>query len=235
MKISRILLASVCFFAFRNSLHAQWSGTPNETITSGKVGIGTTNPNEPLSLETTESIMASFKHNGIGNSWLRIGTNNGYANIGVGATTRHPYIWSNTDNFFIGSDGNPTIFVNGMGNGNVGIGTTNTGTFKLAVEGNIGARGIKVTLANPFPDYVFAANYKLRPLANLQSYIDKNKHLPGIPSAEEVKKDGGIELGQMNVKLLEKVEELTLYILELNKKLEQQQKEINQLKRLDPK
>lgn len=116
-------------------------------------------------------------------------------------------------------------------NGNVGIGTNNLGTNKLAVEGNIAARGVKVTLLNPFPDYVFESTYQLRPLASLSKYINQNKHLPGIPSAAEVKKDGGIELGDMNVRLLEKVEELTLYILELNKKLEAQQKKIDRLEK----
>jgi hypothetical protein len=114
--------------------------------------------------------------------------------------------------------------------GNIGIGTNNPGSFKLAVEGKIGARGVKVTLQNPFPDYVFGSTYELRSLASLSKYIDQNKRLPGIPSAAEVEKDGGVELGGMSVKLLEKVEELTLYILELNKKLEQQQQEINRLK-----
>ena len=115
--------------------------------------------------------------------------------------------------------------------GNVGIGTVNTGSYKLAVEGRIAARGIKVTVDPNFPDYVFEPTYQLRSLAHLEQYINQNKHLPGIPSAEEVKKEGGIELGDMNVKLLEKVEELSLYIIEMNKKLVEQQKEIDRLKK----
>jgi hypothetical protein len=114
-------------------------------------------------------------------------------------------------------------------NGNVGIGTINTGSFKLAVEGKIGAREIQVTLTNPFPDYVFSPKYKLRSLASLEQYINQNKHLPGVPSAEEVQKNGGIELGQLNTKLLEKVEELTLYLIELKKENEQMKKKIEML------
>jgi hypothetical protein len=113
--------------------------------------------------------------------------------------------------------------------GGIGIGTNNLGTNKLAVEGNIAARGVIVTLQNPFPDYVFESNYKLRPLANLESYINQNKHLPGIPSAAEVEKNGGIELGQMNTKLLEKIEELTLYVIELKKENEQMKEDIKKL------
>jgi hypothetical protein len=115
------------------------------------------------------------------------------------------------------------------GDGNVGIGTGNPGSFKLAVEGKIGAREIQVTLTNPFPDYVFEPTYKLRSLASLEQYINKNKHLPGVPSAEEVEKNGGVELGKLNTKLLEKVEELTLYVIELKRENEQMKKEMEKL------
>lgn len=111
--------------------------------------------------------------------------------------------------------------------GNVGIGTTNTGPYKLAVEGKIGAREIKVTLANPWADYVFNKSYQLRSLYNLEKFVQLNQHLPGIPSALEVKDAGGVELGNMNVKLLEKVEELTLYVIQLKK---ENDKIIRQLK-----
>ncbi len=100
--------------------------------------------------------------------------------------------------------------------GYVGIGTTATGTCRLAVDGKIGAREIKVTLGS-FADYVFDKTYKLRSLYDLDKFIQMNKHLPGIPTAKEVEENGGVELGKMNVKLLEKVEELTLYVIQLKK------------------
>jgi len=118
-----------------------------------------------------------------------------------------------------------------MDNGNVGIGTSSPGSFKLAVEGKIGARGIKVTSQFPFPDYVFDSDYRLRSLSSLEKYINENKHLPGVPSAEEVQKDGGVELGEMNVKLLEKVEELTLYVIQMKKENEQIKKENAHIKK----
>jgi hypothetical protein len=99
--------------------------------------------------------------------------------------------------------------------GNVGIGTSNPGTFKLAVEGKIGAREVKVTLAS-WADYVFYPRYNLLPLGDLEKYLNLNGHLPNIPSAKEVEDNKGIELGEMTAKLLEKVEELTLYVIELN-------------------
>lgn len=103
-------------------------------------------------------------------------------------------------------------------NGNIGIGTTNPGTYKLAVEGTIGARKVKVTAVNPWPDYVFEDNYKLLSIPEMEKYILLHKHLPEIPSAKEVNLEG-IELGEMNRKLLQKIEEQALYIIELNKRL----------------
>lgn len=101
--------------------------------------------------------------------------------------------------------------------GTIGIGTSNTGSFKLAVEGKIGARELKVTLDNPWPDYVFNKKYPLLNIKSLEKYISINNHLPGVPSAEQIKENGGVELGQMTAKLMEKVEELTLYLIELKK------------------
>jgi len=102
-------------------------------------------------------------------------------------------------------------------NGNVGIGTDNPGTFKLAVEGKIGAREIQVTNNSPWPDYVFEKSYARMNLADLEAYINANKHLPGIPSAAEVQAAGGIEIGAMQQKQMEKIEELYLYVIELKK------------------
>ncbi len=114
--------------------------------------------------------------------------------------------------------------------GTVGIGTTSLGSFKLAVEGKIGAREVQVTASNPFPDYVFEKTYNLMSLDNLDQYVQINKHLPNIPSAKEVEENGGIELGKMNIKLVEKVEELTLYIIDLNKRLKHIEEENELLK-----
>jgi hypothetical protein len=112
--------------------------------------------------------------------------------------------------------------------GNVGIGTTSPGSFKLAVEGKIGAREINVTTA-AWSDYVFNEDYKLRSLKEVNQYTKENKHLPEIPSAKEVIENGQ-NLGEMNALLLKKIEELTLYVIELKKRDEAQQKEIEILK-----
>jgi hypothetical protein len=105
-----------------------------------------------------------------------------------------------------------------VSSGSVGIGTLNTGDYKLAVEGTIGARKVKVT-QQAWADYVFDGNYKRLSLSELENYIRINRHLPGIPTEAEVKKDG-VDVGEMNKKLLEKIEELTLYLIELKKEVE---------------
>jgi len=103
-------------------------------------------------------------------------------------------------------------------NGSVGIGTTSPGSYKLAVAGTIAARRVKVT-QETWPDYVFNKDYKLPALSEVEKYINANQHLPEIASAAEVKKDG-LDLGEMNEKLLRKVEELTLYLINLEKQVD---------------
>lgn len=100
--------------------------------------------------------------------------------------------------------------------GSVGIGTTNFGTHMLAVEGSIGARKLKV-LQNGWADFVFQQNYQLPTLQEIENYINTNKHLPGIPTTEDVEKEG-VDVGEMDKLLLQKVEELTLYLIEQNKR-----------------
>ena len=114
-------------------------------------------------------------------------------------------------------------------NGYVGIGTSPSSTYRLVVDGTIGAREV-IIQTGPFPDYVFAKDYKLCSLKALEAYINEHHHLPNVPSAAEVEANNGVKLGELNTKLLEKVEELTLYMIEQNKRLEQQEKEIQALK-----
>lgn len=91
--------------------------------------------------------------------------------------------------------------------------------YKFAINGKMICEELKVKLASSgWPDYVFANDYKLKSLSDLRRFIDQNKHLPGIPAAAEVEKNG-IEVGDMQRKLMEKVEELTLYILQLEDKI----------------
>lgn len=106
--------------------------------------------------------------------------------------------------------------------GNVGIGVT-TPNEKLTVNGKIRAKEIKVETGGDWADYVFEPTYKLMSLKETEAFIKKNKHLPNIPSASEVEKNG-IELGNNQALLLAKIEELTLHIIELEKRIALQER-----------
>jgi hypothetical protein len=109
--------------------------------------------------------------------------------------------------------------------GNVGIGTTDTKGYKLAVAGSAVAERLVVKKQSSWPDYVFDSSYQLASLYQVERYIQQNKHLPDVPSAAEVKKEG-LDLGNNQAVLLKKIEELTLYIIEQNKRVENQKQQL---------
>lgn len=109
--------------------------------------------------------------------------------------------------------------------GRVGIGGVSYPQNALEVNGTIRAKEVKVETG--WADFVFAPDYALPSLKEVESHIKEHKHLPGIPTEAEVL-ENGVSLGEMNVKLLQKVEELTLYIIQQNKKIDSLEKRINQ-------
>jgi hypothetical protein len=111
------------------------------------------------------------------------------------------------------------------GHGNIGIGT-DAPTEKLEVVGHIRTEGVIVEVING-PDYVFEEDYDLRSLEETSAYIETHKHLPDVPSAKEM--ESGVELAAMNMKLLEKIEELTLHLIEQNEQLKEAQAQIKVL------
>jgi hypothetical protein len=148
----------------------------------------------------------------------------------------HAYI-DYKDNLHFRADKNWISALTLYGNGSVGVGfgTTyeegkymNMG-YKLAVNGGIICEEVKVIGDVPDADYVFEDNYSLTPLSKVEDFIKENKHLPNIPSADEFKTNG-YKIGEMDEMLLRKIEELTLYIIEQNKKIEDLQKQLQELK-----
>ena len=110
-------------------------------------------------------------------------------------------------------------------------GTLGTNTLTLAVGGKIEARAIYVVApGTPWPDYVFASTYRLPPLREVERFVRANQHLPGLPSAAAVQAQG-LDVGQMESTLLKKVEELTLYLIELRKENDALQARVAKLER----
>jgi len=123
---------------------------------------------------------------------------------------------------------NTDVFVI-KGDGSVGIGTSKTTGYQLSVEGKIRTREVDVNLT-AWSDFVFKDNYTLQPLNELETYIANNKHLPDVPTEKEVLANG-VSLGKMNAILLQKVEELTLYMIAINKRMKALEEENKELKK----
>jgi len=111
-------------------------------------------------------------------------------------------------------------------NGNVGIGTTDP-TYRLSVNGNI--RSKEVVVESNWADYVFAKDYKLSSLEEVEKFIQLHKHLPNIPAAEEIEKNG-LHVGDVQKRMMEKIEELTLYVIGLKKELAEMKRNAYQYK-----
>ncbi|WP_374174498.1 hypothetical protein [Flavobacterium tructae] len=200
----------------------------DQTIT-GNVGIGTQNPSEKLEIynsDTTPAVVSlKSKRNDL--SFVDVGRISAkqesveIARIGMpragGTYMGYLTFWTKADN-----NGDLTEKVRIAENGNVGIGTQKP-TAKLTVAGDINSREVRVSV-DAGADFVFEKDYNLPSLEFVDNYIKENKHLPQIASAIEMQ-NNGINLSEMNIKLLQKIEELTLYTIEQNKKINELQKE----------
>lgn len=210
---------------------------------NGNLGIGTTSPEAKLQVVSSGSGQIAILGNG-GDPNFRIVARQDHSSNDNGAligefgldygTARNAAIrfhrgTSATGGFmsFTSDSGLERMRIGT--NGNIGIGTSNPG-FKLDVVGTIRAREIKVDLSGA--DFVFEENYGLMPLAELEAFIKANKHLPEIQPAAEMESEG-VELGELNSKLLQKTEELTLYILQQQKEIEILKSEIKLLMELE--
>ena len=192
-------------------------------ITSnGNVGIGISNPtNYKVAIHGTNSAYSSIKITNDGNSaqGLQLG-NTGY-------NLNDVEVWNFENGYFrIGTGNAERLRV--AANGNIGIGTTNTSNHKLEVNGSIKGTTLH-TSTQSWSDFVFEKDYDLRTLEEVEQHINEKGHLPEIPSEAEITKNG-INLGEMDAKLLQKIEELTLYMIDMNKRVNQLEQENIELK-----
>lgn len=193
---------------------------------SGRVGINNGSPRAPLDVvatatDTANGIKLAAVLGNAYNEWTTFGaptggrirgSNEGYLVLETNTAGTDNKLYMNT-----ASKGN---IIMATGGGSVGIGTVNPGACKLAVEGLLGARKIKVTQSPTWADYVFHDGYTVMPLHEIEKFIKANKHLPGIPTAREVA-ENGYDVGEMNRLLLEKVEEMTLHLIRMQKKIDE--------------
>jgi len=217
--------------------HAMTNNFLSVDLLNGNVGVGISSPSSKL--EVNGPVMVHYA-SGSGpltaGSLIRLGSGGNdvaiQENWGInlcGSPTQPVKVYNSS--LMVGyptsglNVGNNNLFVEN----NVGIGTVDTKGYKLAVNGTAIFTKVQVKApSNPWPDYVFHPTYNLRSLSSLEAFININKHLPDVPSANEVEANG-VDIAATQAVLLRKIEELTLYIIEQDKTMKIQAKQIKKL------
>lgn len=242
--MKKLILSSFIAVLAVSFSFAQWT-TPSGTVvaTTDNVGIGTNTPNvlgfaaasKVLTINSTTSasvaeFVAARTTDGQGVGFFSF-VNSGHRLVDFSITRENA---GKSGDFSIRTNngtggtggGNMIQRLVVKHNGKVGIGTTNP-DYLLTVKGGIHANEVKIDNAIP-ADYVFKPDYDLMPLSEVEQFIKENHHLPNVPSEKEML-EKGIHLGEMSMKLLEKVEELTLHLIELKKENEELKQRIEDL------
>lgn len=194
---------------------ADWTVNGNDVYNeTADVGMGTTAPSAPLHIKQ-----------------LGTGIHDGFRLETSGATNEDWYYYlDGNDDLTISNDNAASNkFIFQKNTGNVAIGGDFAAGYRLSVDGKIATEEVLIDLSTSWPDYVFAAEYDLLTIDEFAQSIETNKHLPGIPSAVEVE-ENGLTVGDMQIRTMEKVEELSLYIIQLHERIKALESENKTLK-----
>lgn len=207
----------------------------NNSFLGYKAALGNTTGynNTVMGANAFNTNVTGYNNTVVGDSAGFVSTGNGNVFIGHQAGADE----TGNNKLYIGNKSDQTLIYGDFSSGKVLIGNSNPlnaslpGNHKLYVNGGIIADSLQLALVNDWSDYVFDKNYKLKTLKELKSFIEENKHLPNIPSADEISKEG-MDIATMDAKLLEKIEELHLYILQLEKNNSQMKREMGEIKKV---
>ncbi|MDP2889502.1 MAG: hypothetical protein Q8P34_11165 [Bacteroidota bacterium] len=224
MKIKFFLLSSILFLS--QQAFSQWTDTGAIIYTNDKVGIGTSSLDNAVLLKVQGSTSPAIEIANSSNTRLQIGIPTSPNDFSVGSilgdAVIRPSGGINGHNGLIFSIPNN----NNDGNSYFAFGDSYNALWMkifnnkiVKIDGKLFAKEIEVK-TDVWSDFVFKSDYKLMPLNELESFIKENNHLPNIPTEAEVKTNG-INVAEMNAKLLQKVEELTLYVIEQQKQIEE--------------
>ena len=235
------ILAILVLVLFGTMSYAQWGTTGNDiyNTNTGNVGIGTTTPlfllHAAKSMTEPQIVVNNLGSNG-GATFRMIDVASGadwkFKSASTAAFKLRDQAMATdviTIERTLAAPNNGTLnalFI--KANGNVGIGTANP-TVKLAVNGKVNCKEVEVTITG-WSDFVFKPGYKLRSLDEVESFINTNKHLPDVPSESTVLSQG-TNLGAMDAILLQKIEELTLYVIDLKKQNDELQVKVKNLEK----
>ncbi len=215
------ILIFTVLFSFSQTLYVPYGTSGIGISGTGNVGVGTDNPISLLDVsnksgDATLSISSALGTTG--NSTLQFGTSSAWKIQAYSYSNGDKYdfgiLYDRDDvcgDFYVKNYDNTNLII--KANGNIGIGTVHP-LYKLDVLGTIRAQEIKVDLEGA--DFVFEEGYNLMPLSELESFVKSEKHLPEVAPAKEMETEG-LNLSEMNAKLLQKIEELTLYTIEQQK------------------
>lgn len=190
----------------------------NDVTGLGNVGIGTQTPGHKLQVNTIGNTTGIVHAN---NAGIQVGTYVGFGAGWLGTISNHPLA------LFV-NNGQPALTVTTDERFQFG-GSSIPAGYKMSVDGKVICTELEV-LVTPWPDYVFKPEYRLKPLHEVENFIQTNGHLPNIPKAEEIESKS-LAVGNMSKLQMEKIEELTLYLIEINKRLKKVEDENEVLKK----